>query len=606
MLAVDLSLAPGQDLPDAYWGLGEGTREASPARLPLDALFAALGALGAVAIGEKLMLVAIVLLAGAGMHRAAPVQSEVARVYAGLLYAVNPFVYDRLYTGQWFLLLGYALMPAAYVAFQRVLDGRPLAPWVFAGLWLMLGVASTHMALLLAVLCAAAAAARWRTLRDRARLLGLAKGAGLALAVSLWWLIPTPGLSDFLDQVDESHLSLYRTVAHDDWGLVPTVAALSGYWNTDFPAISFLSPWPLIALCLLVIAGWGLVATRRDPRSWGVAAAGLLGFLLALGDASAVTEPVYTWLVDNVAGFRSFREPQKGVALLAFAYAYLGAIGVERIRATPDAMTRAAALVGLIALPVVFGHRTLWGLWGRMDTTTFPDSWEEANDHLRSRAGDARTLFLPWSGYVRLGFTHGRVVANPAHGFFDVPLLASRSIGEGEVVSDNADPTQGYVDRLLRERPLRRDLARCLAPLGVRYVLVAGAGEGTARRLAGAGFDVERRWSDLTLLRSSERSALMMERTNEARGCAARVRPVAFERESRVRYVLDRPVEPRALVVGLSQARHWSVDGREVTYDRWPAYRRNYLIGAGGLVVFAASGALSLRARRRSPGEDRV
>ena len=36
-----------------------------------------------------------------------------ARLGAGLFYAVNPFVFDRLYAGQLGVLLGYALLPFA-------------------------------------------------------------------------------------------------------------------------------------------------------------------------------------------------------------------------------------------------------------------------------------------------------------------------------------------------------------------------------------------------------------------------------------------------------------------------------------------------------------
>ena len=43
-----------------YWGLPEGTHVGPPARLPLDALFALLGDIDAVAVGQKLMLLAIV------------------------------------------------------------------------------------------------------------------------------------------------------------------------------------------------------------------------------------------------------------------------------------------------------------------------------------------------------------------------------------------------------------------------------------------------------------------------------------------------------------------------------------------------------------------
>src|SRR5437764_14351999 len=56
VLLPDLTQTPDPGIPSAYWGLGQGTHEASPARLPLDALFAALGHIDAVQVGQKLML----------------------------------------------------------------------------------------------------------------------------------------------------------------------------------------------------------------------------------------------------------------------------------------------------------------------------------------------------------------------------------------------------------------------------------------------------------------------------------------------------------------------------------------------------------------------
>jgi hypothetical protein len=120
--------------------------------LPIDLLFVALGHLNAVAIGEKVLLLSIVFLAGWGMHRLVPSTSEVARFFGGILYAVNPFVYDRLSTGQWYLLLGYAVLPWAFAALLPLAEGRRSAAWRFAVWATAVGIASAHMFALLAVL----------------------------------------------------------------------------------------------------------------------------------------------------------------------------------------------------------------------------------------------------------------------------------------------------------------------------------------------------------------------------------------------------------------------------------------------------------------------
>src|SRR5580700_7820338 len=68
---------------------------------------------------EKLLLFAIVLVAGVGMHRLmnycsgklADVYQRLGAYFAGCLFVVNPFTYDRFMAGQFAVLLGYAFLP---------------------------------------------------------------------------------------------------------------------------------------------------------------------------------------------------------------------------------------------------------------------------------------------------------------------------------------------------------------------------------------------------------------------------------------------------------------------------------------------------------------
>jgi hypothetical protein len=606
VLAVDLSQAPHPGIPTAYWGLPEGTHEGPPARLPLDALFAALGLIGAVAIGQKVMLLAIVFLAGIGMHRLAPVRSQAAALFAGFLYAANPFVYDRLYTGQWFLLLGYALLPHAYRAFLQTLEGRPGAAWVFGALFVAVGVASTHFAALLLVVCMITLAAWAGRIRRRPE---LGRSALLALALglfpSLYWLIPTPGLLDFWGHIGPDQLDLYRTVADENWGLAPTVAGLYGYWNNAAPIKAYLEAWPLLALTLFALAAWGVALRRRDATTWAVAAIGVFGFVLALGDASSLTRGCFTYLLDHVSFLRSFREPQKGVALLAFAYAFLGAAAVEDLIAHPPRLRWAphAVAVLLVALPLVYGYRTFGGLWGALDTSRFPHAWEKANDRLKREAPASRTLFLPWHGYFALGFAQHRVVANPAPSFFDTPILASRSVGEGSGDTDQSDPEQRYVTDLLARGSHAPNLAACLAPLGVTHILLAKEADWEQYRFLDRGpdFTAVERHADLVLYRSRAPAGAVMTGARSS-SCSDRLRPLAVNRPSPVTYRLAAaPPRGSSIVLGVPQASRWMMHGRELRYEPWGTYRRNYLIGLAGLAAFGLSGWLVFRRRAKTP-----
>jgi hypothetical protein len=600
VLAVDLAQTPHPNIPDSYWGLLEGSPRSTLAPLPLDALFAGLGVIHGVQVGQKLLLVSAVFLAGWGMHRLVRTRSPAAAVFAGLLYAVNPFVYDRLYTGQWALVFGYALLPHAYGAFRSILEGRRRVAWGFGALFAATAVASTHMALLLLVLCVASLMTWSRKIRYRAEIGGWAI-AGLLLAVllSLYWLVPTPGIADFWGQVSQAQLALFRTVGDRTWGLIPAVAGLYGYWNNPFPIKAYLPAWPVFTLTLLALAGWGLWLRRRDPTTVAVAAAAVFGFLLALGDASEVTRGIFGFFLEHFPFARSFREPQKGVALLAFGYAFLSAGAVDEMLKTPPRQrwVRIALTGILLAFPLVGGYRVLGG--NDLRLSHFPASWEEANHVLKAQASESRTLFLPWHGYFPLGFAHNALVANMGASFFQTPVLASRSVGDEPQLADTSNPVERYVKGLLDQGTRLPSLSACLAPLGVSHILLAKESDWHRYRFLDRRRDVVavRRWPNLVLYRVRAPAGLVMAAPARRGRCTDRLRPLTIRRKSRVTYEVATPPPPSRLVVGLPRRDQWRLNRRELHFEPWAAYRRNYILGLAGGLVFLGS-FLLMRSRR--------
>ncbi len=608
VLSVDLAQTPSSPLSGAYWGLPYGTNSGSLARLPFDALLRLAGALGIVPLAQKLLLLAIVFLAGYGMHRLA--RARVAgRFYAGILYAVNPFVYERLVAGQWFLLLGYALIPWGYAAFLSAVRKNPRAPWRFAALAAVIGFADAHMAALLVVLCVITALAEGRQSRRQVGFEALA--LGLALCASLLWLLPTPGLSDLFSHVGHAQLEFYGTLGDPHWGPVLTVLGLGGFWNDLTPPATALAVWPLFVLLLLALALRGLAVSPNRRVAVAVAVSGALGAVAALGTASGVTRPLTFWLMDHFAFLRSFRETDKSVALLAFAYAFLGAPAVDELVGTPRRRPLAGVLGALaLAVPLVYGGRELGGAWGSLHAVQFPSSWKQAAALLRSQASDSRTLFLPFQGYLKLGFANSRVVYNPAPSFFSTPILAGRWVDQVPTHQDVSDPEQNEVRALLAD-PSRPDLARCLAALGVSHVLLAHAADWMRLRALESRGDmqVEASWPNLTLLALRQPGALAMTAPEGSAGrCPAGLQPLPSRLVSPVRLRLLAPVPAgRQLVLGLPDASKWRRVGDDVVFTPWPSYRRVYLIAIGGLALVALSGAVAfvvVRRRASRPSRD--
>jgi dolichol-phosphate mannosyltransferase len=625
VLAVDLSVVPHPSLPGVYWGIPSGTHSGPVDRLPIDLLFAAAGHIGAVAVLEKLLLLGSIFLAGLGMHRLAPTEDSVGRYFAGLLYAVNPFVYDRLYTGQWYLVLGYALLPWAFRAFLPLARGEWRRAWRFALLAMLVGVASPHMLALLVLLAFLSAGAELVRHRRPATVGAAALGLGLTVLGSLYWLLPRAGVEDLWRHVTPAQLALYQTVSDHTWGLLVNVAGLYGYWNDAAPIKAHLASWPLLALALAALAGLGLAARRRDTVAWAVAIGAGAGFVLALGGRGPLTGSLFTDLLGHVAAARSFREPQKGVALLVFGYAYLGAPAVAALRRSGSHARRLPAIglaAALIVLPLLYGYRELGGLWGSMSTSSYPASWTDARSVLQREASSSNTLFLPWHGYLALSFAHGRVVGNPAPSFFGTPVLASRSVGEGAAAADNSDPRDAAVAALLARGSQLHSLGACLATLGVSHVLVADQADAARYSFLAQQSDlvVERRWSDLVLYRNTRPTGLVLAQTGSAHGvCGTHVRPVAATVDSPAGIRLARPL-PKGETVLLAESFRpdWTLgelhaepgpggisrfvsDGRStgISLGAWHHDLRAYLIGLVALILVALSAPLAGRRRRR-------
>jgi hypothetical protein len=107
VLTYDMVFVPDQAWRPDYAGLGAGV----PRAVPSDALVSWLSTVLPGSLLQKLVLVAILLLAGYGVLRLLREASVVARFAAVAAFMWNPYVAERLTLGQWVVLLGYATLP---------------------------------------------------------------------------------------------------------------------------------------------------------------------------------------------------------------------------------------------------------------------------------------------------------------------------------------------------------------------------------------------------------------------------------------------------------------------------------------------------------------
>lgn len=168
--------------PASFFGLDGGLNTGGPFAVAIGAASSVLGA-----AATWLPIAAVFPVAALGMSRLVG-GSQWARLGAATLFAVNPFVFQRIAAGQIGLLLGYAFLPFVVRSMLTAVDAhgvRKLLPV----LWMALVTAmSPHFAWITAVLLLAVVVCH----RRRLAALGWAALVGACYLVSLAYILLPP------------------------------------------------------------------------------------------------------------------------------------------------------------------------------------------------------------------------------------------------------------------------------------------------------------------------------------------------------------------------------------------------------------------------------
>ncbi|MFL5766330.1 MAG: hypothetical protein ACJ758_00610 [Actinomycetota bacterium] len=497
----DYPYAPGSRLGSYAWGFPPGLTSRAPVNALLLALFHTVG-------WEPLKLFPFLLLAPLaawGFHRLLG-RRPVATIAATLLFAVNPFVLDRMLAGQIFFVLGYALLPLFLSLLLSEADGW-IAPIVAGLVFALLIALAPHFVfvagLLVLIVAATSVRSDWRRALARTGIT-----TAVAVGASLYWIVPIAAHGAELGRVTSTDLVTFRTLADPSFGLGMNVAGLYGFWRQAWPlAKDTIGAWPLLLAALLVVAAIGLRAARSDGRkrlATVLLLCGALGFVLALGDRGP-TGGAFRFLFEHFPGFRIMREPEKFEALLALAYAAAFGLGVSSVvRSAANRKARAIIACAVLAVPCMYTFSAFWGFDGYAQPEPFPASWGEASAVMGS--GRGKVLALPGDQYLPFSWTQDRPVANPMASFFSRNVLIDGSLHLDGLESQTNDAESNYLRFVTDHGAETSRFGNLLAPLGVRYVLVAKT---TDWRRYGwlsdqADLRLVREWPDLTLYENLE------------------------------------------------------------------------------------------------------
>src|SRR5580693_6734227 len=472
LLSYDMVFVPRMPFSGALIGLTGGP----PRAVPSDAVVAVASLLLPADILQKLILVLIFVAACSGaaalLDRGWP---GGARLPAGVFYAWNPYVAERLLIGQWALLLGYAGLPWVLRLIctgpGRIRPARLLCLMVPAAIGGFTAMSITVLAAVPAALCrreAGREGARREAGRERAR--RLTTVIACAALLSLPWLIPAFAVAV---HTDPRGVDVFAARADTPFGRLGSLVVLSGIWNAQTVPRGYGGGGSVVWLLVVAAAlcGYLLLARARRVAS-GLGVAALAGLVIA---AIGVTSPGRAALRDLVtawAGFAVLRDGQQFVAPLALAEAVgLGALVAWIVAGAQRQASRATAALAAMAVlaPLVLLPGMAWGLAGRLRPAAYPADWLRARQVIDGDPARGSVLLLPWAAYRRYPWNGGEAVYDPWSRLLGREVISNDGLQVGDLTltQESADSI-----RLNRIITARGPLTGALRAAGVLYVVV--------------------------------------------------------------------------------------------------------------------------------------
>jgi len=511
LLSYDMVFVPREPFSAALPSL------APPRAVPSDLVIAAASRALPADIVQKLVLLAIFMLACSGAAALLDREALLARLATGVFYAWNPYVGERLIIGQWALLLGYAGLPWVLRAVLAPdLDSRRGAGRL--ALAVLPAVIGGYTALTITALVAvpaamlarehASAGPLWADSippdppeRPSRRSIARARRAAIvlvALAVgSLPWLIPSLLHTVY---VDPASVAAFAARADTPFGSLGSLLMLGGAWNAQTVPKAYGGAWSVLWLGVVIVALAGYLLIARAQRRWpGLGLAAVVGLVLAALGVTAVGRDLLRSLIGTWPGFAALRDAQQFVAPLALAEAAGFGLAVAaamnpatfRSRPLPGRPARADAAGSVLAVrdperrgradvagsvlavlailaPMLLLPGLAWGAAGRLRPAAYPAGWLTAARALNASVARGSVLLLPWATYRTPPWNHGEAVLDPWTRLLSRPLVWNDGTQVGDVALAPDDPRARALEDAIRGRS---PLTATLRAAGIQFVL---------------------------------------------------------------------------------------------------------------------------------------
>ncbi len=382
--------------------------------------------------------------------------SKQARIWAALLYTMNPFVYTRFLAGQWLILLAYACLPLVlYFSFQT--QERDLN--VRRSFFLALSIAavfacSLHLGVMALCVWLFVSLGTMPFRSARAWMLN-AFTAVMLFVMTAYWTVPAfiHRGSSILQAFGAQNLQAFHTASDPVLGTIGNVLALYGFWGEHEPwatqfiwVKSFPVVWAIAGIGLASFIAYGIFPSwRRDRRLTGsLIMLTCLALIFSCGIGNSPFFGINQWIFTHVSFWRGFRDSQKWSAVIALVYAYFGGLGVDglwkKVAADRLVFLVTSFFVLLYTFPMLFGF------WNQLKPVWYPSSWTEVNRVLQIDP-QCKAIFLPWHMFYASTFAHGVLIANPARPFFQCQIVESQNVELNGIHTQSAiNPAYDAID----------------------------------------------------------------------------------------------------------------------------------------------------------------
>ncbi len=396
----------------------------------------------------------------------------VAKLAAGLFFSINPFVVERIYSGQLGVIYGYLLLPILYVAVDKwVRREVKTVSHIALILTLMISI-DAHYAWIggLVVLIGMLLGFRDRSLRRSIPLLLI-----LVVLLNIYLVIPVLGHPLPVNLADnQTLLKAFSTRADPHLGLYANVLGLYGFWRQmHVTSKSLVSGWPILLVAILLLSIWGLKTLwDRNDRKFALilAISFVAAFFFTLGNQGS-TGAFFNLLYQHLPGFSMMREPEKFSAILATGISILLGEGLANISLQQASRNATIAVIAVGAiLEISYNPIIFWGIHGQIQTSKLPSDWATVANKIKG--GQGKTLVLPWHLYLSFPFTQKRIIANPGPRFLPGEVISGDNLQLGPVYTTSTSQRSAYITWLTQNEYKTDNFGKLLAPIGVQYLVI--------------------------------------------------------------------------------------------------------------------------------------